>query len=153
MKVIEFAKSIGIPAQAVFHAAATNKIPFTRDEQGLINIHPGNIREEHMVVLNQIWHDHIAAAEEAEIIEEQEAVYPDDIMEAVRQNLDLDENDSTHDDIIEQMSKDEVLDRVLEWNGICGYGDEIRQWILDIYGIDLSEMTYHGHEIKQLEVK
>lgn len=66
--------------------------------------------------------------------------YFDYIMEAVRQNLGLEPDDTTHDEEIEEMSRDEVLDRVCEWNGLIGYGDTVREWIEDIWRIDLDDV-------------
>ena len=65
--------------------------------------------------------------------------YFSDIMEAVRQNLGLEFDDTSKDDEISEMSRDEILDRVCEWNGLIGYGSQIREWIEDIWGIDLDE--------------
>lgn len=61
------------------------------------------------------------------------------IMTAVRQNMGLDEHDTSRDDEIEKMSKEEILDRVCEWDGLTGYGKFIKSWIEDIWGINLDE--------------
>ena len=63
--------------------------------------------------------------------------YPENILRLVRQNLDLDPTDTSMDDEINAMSRNEVLDRVCEWEGLIGYGEVIREWIKDIYGVDL----------------
>lgn len=63
--------------------------------------------------------------------------YPNAIMEAVRQNLGLEETDESMDDEIEEMSKEEVLERVCSWNGLLGYGSTIKQWVGDIYSVIL----------------
>lgn len=67
----------------------------------------------------------------------EEQMYPDVIMQAVRQNLDLGENDSSMDDTIMKMSKNEVLDRVSTWNNLIGFGPSIRSWVEGIWRVDL----------------
>lgn len=62
--------------------------------------------------------------------------YPDYIMEAVRQNLGLNEDDMSKDSEINEMTKNEVFNRVCNWNGFIGYGSFFREWIEDIYEID-----------------
>ena len=47
--------------------------------------------------------------------------------------------DESKDDEIAEMSKEEVLDRVCNWNGLIGYGSTIKQWIEDIYGVNLED--------------
>lgn len=64
--------------------------------------------------------------------------YPDDIMKAVRQNLNLGPDDESQDDYIMKMSKDEVLNRVAQWNNLLGFGPTIRRWVESIWGVDLS---------------
>lgn len=63
--------------------------------------------------------------------------YPPYIMKHVRENLGLEENDSSRDKEINKMSKLEVLDKVATWNGLIGYGYTISKWVQDIYGIEL----------------
>lgn len=63
--------------------------------------------------------------------------YPEDIMRDVRQNLGLEEADTSQDTRINNMSPDEVLDRVVTWAGLINYGGTIRRWIQGIYGIKL----------------
>ena len=66
--------------------------------------------------------------------------YPENILRLVRQNLDIEPTDTSMDEEINAMSRNEVLDRVCEWEGLIGYGRVIREWIKDIYGIDLDRM-------------
>ena len=47
--------------------------------------------------------------------------YSDFIMRAVRQNLGLDEDDTSRDEEIMEMAGAEIVDRYLTWNGIIGY--------------------------------
>lgn len=49
--------------------------------------------------------------------------YPDYIMENVRQNLGLEKDDTSKDDMIMQLDKEEVFNRYCEWRGLLGgYG-------------------------------
>lgn len=66
--------------------------------------------------------------------------YPENILRLVRQNLDLEPTDTSMDEEINNMSQNEVLDRVCEWAGFIGYGEVIREWIKDIYGVGLDRM-------------
>lgn len=66
--------------------------------------------------------------------------YPENILRLVRQNLDLEQTDKSMDDEITAMNRNEVLDRVCEWEGFIGYGRVIREWIKDIYGVDLDKV-------------
>lgn len=65
--------------------------------------------------------------------------YPENIIRIVRQSLDLEPTDTSKDDEINVMSRSEILDCVCEWEGLIGYGRVIRNWIKDIYGINLDE--------------
>lgn len=65
--------------------------------------------------------------------------YPDEVMEAIRQNLDLESDDTSMDKKIMKMSKDEIFDRLLTWNGLIGYEGTIREWVNDVYGVELGE--------------
>lgn len=67
--------------------------------------------------------------------------YFDSIMEDVRQNLGLESDDTSRDDEINEMTRSEVLDRVCTWHGLIGYADTIREWIEDIWGIDLDDIA------------
>lgn len=64
-------------------------------------------------------------------------MYPEYIMKNVRQNLGLEENDTSMDKDIEVMSRKEVLERSLQWLGIIGYANRIISMVSDIYGVDL----------------
>ena len=66
--------------------------------------------------------------------------YPENIMRMVRQNLDLDHDDTSRDREIEDMSKYEVFSRVCDWEGLIGYGNTIVKWINQIYGIDINNI-------------
>lgn len=65
-------------------------------------------------------------------------LYPGHIMERVRQHLGLEPYDTSRDAEINTMSRDTVFDHCLEWEGMMGYGHQMRGWMHDIYGVDLS---------------
>ena len=65
--------------------------------------------------------------------------YPENIMRMVRGNLDLEADDTNRDGEIESMSKQEVFDRVCNWDGLIGYSTTIKSWINQIYGINLDK--------------
>ena len=67
--------------------------------------------------------------------------YPEYIMKAVRGTLGLDEEDISSDEMINSMSKLQIFDRVLQWDGIIGYEYRIISWIEDIFGVDLREVN------------
>lgn len=74
-------------------------------------------------------------------LEEETGKYPEHIMRDVRENKGLEPDDTSHDaDIMEYMSRGEVLDAVAEWDGLIGYSHRIRSWVKDIYGIDLDDL-------------
>lgn len=60
-----------------------------------------------------------------------------DIMYAVRQSLGLEKYDTSKDDIIATMDKDKILDNVCTWNGLINYGYIIKNWVENIYGVEL----------------
>lgn len=65
-----------------------------------------------------------------------ETKYPAYIMKRLRQNLGLEPDDTSGDKEIDIMSPGEVVDRVLEWEGIIGYSSLITDLIFDVYGFD-----------------
>lgn len=67
-------------------------------------------------------------------------VYSDSVMGYVRQNLDLEADDDSKDMEIAHMSRNEVFDRVLEWNGFIRYGNTVRDWVEGVYGVKLSKI-------------
>lgn len=119
---IEFGRKYGIPLQRVYQFIKEGKLPVQRGEKN------HSLIQEETVTSMQI-----------EALKLTEPRYPNFIMEYVRQNLGVEEDDTSRDDEINNMLKKEVLARVLEWNGICGYTDDIIQWINDIYNINLED--------------
>ena len=63
--------------------------------------------------------------------------YSEDVMECVRQRWGLEKYDDSKDEEINQLSPDEVLEHVCNWNGLLGYSYTIKSWIKDIYKLDL----------------
>lgn len=66
--------------------------------------------------------------------------YPESIMECVRQRFGLEKYDDSRDEEINQLSQDEVLEHVCNWNGLLGYSSTIKSWIGDIYKINLDNV-------------
>lgn len=65
-------------------------------------------------------------------------MYPKWLLKDIRQNLGLEPDDTSQDDEINNMSKQEVFDRYLTWQGIIGYSNRILTAIETIYGVDLN---------------
>lgn len=55
-------------------------------------------------------------------------VYNEDVMKAVRQSLGYDEDDTSRDEVIMKMPKEEVFERYCTWNGLLGGW---YQWLLE----------------------
>lgn len=64
--------------------------------------------------------------------------YCDYIMKVLRQRLGLDENDTSKDERINEMSESRVFKEMCEWEGLIGYGSRLLDWVEDIYGIELN---------------
>jgi len=64
-------------------------------------------------------------------------MYPEWILKNIRQNLGLEPDDTSQDDEINAMSKQEVFERYLTWQGIIGYSDRIISVIETIYNVEL----------------
>ena len=62
--------------------------------------------------------------------------YPEYIMKKVRQRIGLEPNDNSKDEEIVIMSPGEIIDAVLEWEGIIGYTEFIVDLVFDVYGFD-----------------
>ena len=68
-------------------------------------------------------------------------IYNDDVMKAVRQSIGCtDDNDTSKDEKIMRMPKEEVFERYCTWNGLLGGWC---QWLMDavesIYEVKLTE--------------
>ena len=64
-------------------------------------------------------------------------MYPEWLLKNIRQNLGLEPDDTSQDDEINAMSKQEVFERYLTWQGIIGYSNKIILAIETIYNVDL----------------
>lgn len=62
--------------------------------------------------------------------------YPRYIVDKVKQNLGIEVDDHSKDEEIEIMSPGEIIDAVLEWEGIIGYTEFIVDLVFDVYGFD-----------------
>lgn len=65
--------------------------------------------------------------------------YPDYVVEAIRGRLGLDPDDNCRDDEISKMSRFEIFDHVVQWEGIIGYTRAIMTWAEDIFKVQLCE--------------
>lgn len=63
--------------------------------------------------------------------------YPQEILEVLSQSMDY----SIDDSHLETLSPNEVFDCVCTWEGLINYGDTIRKWIKNIYGVDLDKIS------------
>ena len=72
-------------------------------------------------------------------------MYAEWIYKAVRQNLGLEPDDTSQDEEINAMSKQEVFDRFLTWQGIIGYSNRILSALEKIYGVDFEEIERSGN--------
>ena len=65
--------------------------------------------------------------------------YPEYILKYLRLRSGMDENDHSFDKRFNAMNPDAVFEEVLRWQGIIGWGTQIRGWIEGIYGVDLDK--------------
>lgn len=65
--------------------------------------------------------------------------YPEYIMKNVRQNMGVEEWDTSLDSEIDKMSPGEVLDRYWEYEGLMGYTSLIVDTVFDVFGLDREE--------------
>lgn len=68
--------------------------------------------------------------------------YPEYILKYIRLRDGMDENDTSRDTHFNSMKKNDVFEEVLRWQGIIGFGAQIRGWVEGIYGVDLSNGDY-----------
>lgn len=64
--------------------------------------------------------------------------YPEYIMRTIRETHDLDEDDVSRDREFQRLFPREVFEKMLEWEGIVGYGHQILSWIEDIFKVKLT---------------
>lgn len=66
--------------------------------------------------------------------------YSNDIMEQLRQRMGLDDKyDTSMDEEINNMSKDEVFTNLFGWNGFKDWEHVVKDWVEQVYGIKLSD--------------
>ena len=70
-------------------------------------------------------------------------MYSDNIMEALRQRLGLEENDTSKDDLIMEMEPEDVLDMYLCWEGIIGWTGRIIEIVEEVYRVDLEAREFY----------
>ena len=63
--------------------------------------------------------------------------YSDEVMETVRQCMDLEPEDISRDSEIAKLSRLEVFEKCLNWEGIVGFSGQILAYIKGVYGVDL----------------
>lgn len=64
--------------------------------------------------------------------------YPNYIMEYVRQRLGLETNDTSKDHEINEMTANEVFTDICGWKfGYSSWAATIKEWVDDIYGVEL----------------
>lgn len=76
-----------------------------------------------------------------EYLENNNNKYSDEIMGYLRQRYRLDKYDFSEDKRLNNLPSDEVFEHVVEWNGLLGgYAETIKNWVKEIYGVDLNEI-------------
>ena len=71
---------------------------------------------------------------------------PEYLKRIIRQNLDIEPDDKSQDDRIEQMSNDELFNWRLEWEGIVNWGRTIKRYVEDIYGVNLDNRVFYTEQ-------
>ena len=77
---------------------------------------------------------------------------PEHIMEIMRQRRYLDEDDTSEDQEILEMSGLDFLHNWLEWEGIIGYTGELLHVIEMAYGIDLESWPFDETIRREIEL-
>jgi hypothetical protein len=63
--------------------------------------------------------------------------FPESIMRKLRQREDLESDDTSMDNIFNNYSPDTAFEEVCGWEGLINYSFTIKNWIKDIYKIEL----------------
>ncbi|WP_242248330.1 hypothetical protein [Bacillus cereus group sp. BfR-BA-01328] len=75
------------------------------------------------------------------VTEQLKFTYPLHLIESVRKNLGLNKDDTSMDSTILAMDKSEVFACIVQWNGLLGgYDVTIKDWIKDIYDVNLDDI-------------
>lgn len=67
--------------------------------------------------------------------------YPEHILRKLRQRENLEPTDKSKDSIFNELSPGIVFDEVCNWEGLINYSYTIKNWIKDVYGVDLEEIV------------
>jgi hypothetical protein len=62
----------------------------------------------------------------------------EEILGYVRQNLGIEKDDTSKDDLINEMDNAEILDRVATWNNLIRYGGTIIDWVERVFDVQLT---------------
>lgn len=76
-------------------------------------------------------------AEETSLFENKAVQLPLNILKTLRASLGLDEDDTSRDEVINNMSKRELLEHVCNYEGLINCAGEIINWINAIYQVNL----------------
>jgi hypothetical protein len=63
--------------------------------------------------------------------------YSEDIMIQLRQRRGLEKYDISEDEEINNMNKEKIFEALFGWNGLRGWDYTIKNWIKEVYGIEL----------------
>lgn len=66
--------------------------------------------------------------------------YSEEILRYLRQREGLELDDKSMDEELNNMPPSRALDEVCTWSGLLGYGDTVKAWVEEIYGINLDEI-------------
>ena len=66
-------------------------------------------------------------------------VYHEYILKKLRMCYGHDEDDISHDEWFNKMSKNRVFDEVLAWERLIRRGNQIRCYVKDVYGVELGD--------------
>jgi hypothetical protein len=66
--------------------------------------------------------------------------YPEYIMKKLRQREGLEEDDTSKDNELNQLSPSTAFSEVCDWEGLQGYASTIKGWIEDIYNINIDDI-------------
>lgn len=69
-------------------------------------------------------------------------IYGRNVMGDLREQADLERNDTSKDQEIMARSADDVWQDLFNWNGLLGsWGNTIKGWVKEVYGVDLDEVN------------
>jgi hypothetical protein len=65
---------------------------------------------------------------------------PDDIISDLCNNLGIDPGEDKSYRIIENMTPDQILERICTWNGLPGWNRKIKYWVESIYRKEIDDL-------------